>query len=93
MNLAEKKVQLEKELASIDRQIQACNHEYGETLYDPETVKVPYGYNMIKQGSDIWEEPEGYREEKRDRWSQTCKKCGHKRYTTKTIPMGYKPVF
>lgn len=93
MNLATRKAELERELASIDRQMQACNHEYGETQYDPETVSVPYGYKMIKQGSDIWGKPEGYREEKRDRWSQTCKKCGHKRYTTKTVPTSYKPVF
>lgn len=93
MSLARRKEELERELASINNQMRDCDHEYGETQYDPETVKVPYGYKTIKQGSDVWSEPEGYRDEKRDRWSQTCKKCGHKRYTTKTVPTAVKPVF
>lgn len=93
MNLAERKAQLEKELASINRQMQTCKHEYGDAIYDPEISKVPSGYKMIKQGSDIWQKPESFIEEKRNRWSQTCKKCGYKRYTTKTIPTRYKPLF
>ena len=93
MSLTKRKEELERELASINRQIEACNHEYGETKYDPKTVKVPYGSKIVQHGSDVWSEPEGYRDEIKDRWSQTCKKCGHKRYTTQTIPTGRKPVF
>ena len=93
MSLSKRKEELEKELASNNHQIETCNHEYGETQYDPETIKVPYGSKMETQGSDVWFVPEGYRDEKRDRWSQTCKKCGHKRYTTQTVATAFKPVF
>ena len=81
MNLSKRKEELEREIASINKQIDACNHEYGECLYDPETVKVPYGSQIVKCGSDIYDMPEGYREEQQDRWSRTCKKCGHKIYS------------
>ena len=93
MDLSKRKEELERELASINQKINSCKHEYGETKYDPEIVKVPYGENMEKQGSDVWFTPEGYRDEKRDRWSQSCKKCGHKRYSTKTVPTSFTPVF
>ncbi len=93
MNLAERKAQLERELESISHQMQTCDHEYGETQYDPQIVMVPYSFTIVKKGSDIWEIPKDYIEEKQDRWSQTCIKCGYKRFTTKTIPTAYKPVF
>ena len=93
MNLTEKKEQIERELAAVKDQIENCNHEYGEIQYDPEKVKEPYGSKIVTQGSDVWFVPEGFRYRKKERWSQTCTKCGHKRYTTKTQPTGYKPVF
>jgi len=93
MNLVERKEQLERELADINRKIERCDHEYGEIQYDPQIVKVPCGEHMETRGSDVWWAPDSYRDEKKDRWSKTCKKCGHKIYTEKTVPTGYKPVF
>lgn len=93
MNLTERKNELERELASINRQIEVCDHEYGEAQYDPYIEKVPCGFKTVQHGSDVWSEPTGYREKEKERWSQTCKKCGHKRYTTKIIPTAYKPEF
>ncbi len=95
MTLREQQEDLERKLAEVSHQIQNCNHEYGEAKYDPKKVRVPYGYRMSSQGSDIYCEPAGYREETSDRWSQTCRKCGHVRYTTNVQPVvtSYKPVF
>jgi len=93
MNLADRKVELERELASVKREMKSCNHEWGETKYDPKTVKEPYGYKLVGQGSDTWFEPEGYRDVEKKRWSQTCKKCGDKRYTEQTRPTGFEPTF
>ncbi len=93
MNLSKRKEELERELSLINQQIENCNHEYGEIQYDPETVVVPYGFKTEKHGSDVWTKPEGFRKEERERWSQTCKKCGYKRYTYETIPTAFKPVF
>jgi len=72
-----------------------CGHEWGEVKYDPEEVRVPYGYKTVGQGSDIWTEPEGYRDDTKDRWSRECKKCGKIQYayTQEPVISGYKPKF
>ncbi len=48
---------------------------------------------MVTQGSDVWGEPEGYRDVEHKRWSRTCKKCGKVEYTTHRVPVKYEPVF
>ncbi len=93
MNLVEKRQQLEKELEEVNRQINQCQHDFEETKYDPEIIMEPYDYIMSGTGSDVKMTPQNFRKVKLDRWSQTCKKCGIKRYIEKVVATGYKPNF
>ena len=78
-----------------EKAIANCSHEWGEARYDPEPIRVPYGHKNAGKGSDIWLEPEGYRDDTKDRWSRECKKCGkiEYAYTQEPVISGYKPKF
>lgn len=87
------KREYERKLSALRAEQNRCSHEWGEVKYDPEIKKVPYGYKTITQGSDVWGEPEGYRDVEHKRWSRTCKKCGKVEYTTHRVPVKYELVF
>lgn len=87
------KEEYERKLSALRAEQNRCCHEWGEVKYDPEIKKEPYGYRMVTQGSDVWGEPEGYRDVEHKRWSRTCKKCGKVEYTTHQVPVKYEPVF
>ncbi len=87
----DKREEIEREyklkLALIEREQKQCSHVWESTIYNPEKKMVPYGCKTIVQGSDIWSEPEGYREENVPRWSRRCEKCGKVEYTYKQKPI------
>lgn len=87
------KEEYERKLSDLRAEQDRCFHELGEVKYEPEIKKEPYGYRMVTQGSDVWGEPEGYRDVEYKRWSRTCKKCGKVEYTTHQVPVKYEPVF
>lgn len=90
---------MERLLEEVRQEQQAmdnCSHgDWTEPIYDPETKRVPYGYKTVGHGSDVWTEPEGYRDETVNRWSRECKKCGKIEYTYTQEPVivGHKPSF
>lgn len=87
--------QLQSEIAKEQEKIRNCKHQFGEAFYNPETIKEPYGYKMITQGSDVWGEPEGYRDIQKPRWTRKCSACGLEQHTYETEPIvtGTKPKF
>ena len=95
MNAKQKIEQLKKEVSQLEKQIANCHHEYAKAIYDPEQVRESYGYKIVGQGSDVWSEPEGYRDVTKERWSRECIHCGKKQYTYDQEPIvtGYKPKF
>lgn len=60
-----------------------CQHVFDKSFYNPFTTKEPYGYRTVGMGSDVWTEPEGYRDVEKPRWTRTCKKCGFEQHTDK----------
>lgn len=89
---------MERLLAEVREEQQAmenCGHDWNDAIYDPEDIRIPYGQKNVGKGVDIWFEPEGYRDGKKDRWSRECKKCGKIEYTYTQEPVivGHKPSF
>lgn len=95
MNHRQQIERLQEEIKQHQKAMDGCHHEWGEGKYDAEPIKVPYGYKNVGKGSDIWFEPEGYRDSTKDRWSRECKKCGKIEYTYTQEPVivGHKPYF
>ena len=87
------KMEYESKLATLRTEQNNCRHEWGEVKYDPEIKTEPYGCRTVNQGSDIWCEPEGYRNVEHKRWSRTCKKCGKVEYTKEQVAVKYEPKF
>lgn len=85
--------EFERQLRELHEQQDACNHDWTEPEYDPEITMKPSKYEMVRQGSDIWERPCEWEEVSTDRWSKKCKKCGKVEYTKETIPIKFKPKF
>jgi len=89
--------QKEKELNAlkneVDKEQQNCNHDWAKTIFDPEDVSEPYGFETVGQGSDVWTVPKGYHTVQKNRWSRTCKKCNKTEYTQNQKPMAYEPDF
>lgn len=86
---------LQEQIEVEKRKIANCKHIFDKPYYDPETTKEAYGYKMVAQGSDIWGEPEGYREVQKPRWARKCQICGNIEYTysQKPIISGHEPSF
>jgi len=61
---------LRSQIKEEENRIRHCKHDFLDAKYDPDTVKEPYGYNLVAHGSDVWSEPIGYRDVKKDRWSR-----------------------
>lgn len=92
----EKIKNLKKQIEVEEQKIANCRpHNFGKAFYNPETIREPYGHKMVAQGSDVWTEPEGYHDVKKDRWTKKCTLCGHEEYTNtqKPIISGYEPSF
>lgn len=87
--------ELQKQIQNEESKIRNCKHNFGQPYYDPETVKEPYGYRTVGQGSDVWSEPMGYRDVKKDRWTRKCSSCGFEQHTNKQEPVikEFKPKF
>lgn len=75
--------------------IKKCDHKYSEHFDNPEAKKEAYGYKMIKQGSDVWGEPEGYRDITVPRWTRICNLCDFEQHTYERKPVitGHVPDF
>jgi len=86
---------LQEQIEAEKRKISNCNHVFDNSFYNPETIREPYGFKTVGQGSDVWTEPEGYRDVKKDRWTRKCKVCGFEEHThsQKPIVSGYEPDF
>jgi len=86
---------LQKQIEAERAYMASCNHDYADPTDNPETVREPYGYKMIKQGSDVWGEPEGYKDVEKPRWTKICKLCGEEKHTYEQEPVisGYVPKF
>ena len=95
MNAMDNIERLKKQIESEQRKINSCNHSFKAAVYNPETVREPYGSHLVNQGSDVWCEPDGYRDVEKNRWTKTCINCGFSVHTYKTQPIvvGYEPKF
>jgi hypothetical protein len=91
----DKIIELQKQIEDEKQRISNCNHIFGKSKYDPETVREPCDYKLEAKGSDIWNVPTDYRDVTKDRWSKVCTKCGFIKYTNKTKPVikDYEPDF
>lgn len=91
----EKIKQLQQEIEIEKAKIRNCKHDFSKAYYNPETVKEAYGYQMKPQGSDIYYEPTGYHDVKKDRWTRKCNLCGNEEHTNKQKPIinGFEPSF
>ena len=87
------KREYESKLSALRKEQSNCNHDWEEVKYDPEIKRELCGCRMVKQGSDIWWEPESYRDVAHKRWSRTCKKCGKVEYTKEQVATKYEPKF
>ena len=87
--------ELQKQIDEEHRKMDVCPHVWGPAFSNPGTRKVPYGIKTVAQGSDIWPEAEGYRDETFPRWSRECQNCGKVEHTEKQEPVikSYKPIF
>ena len=92
-----RKEDLLRELRKLDSDIEYseknCSHDWDKSTYDPESIRVPSGYELEKHGSDCWSVPTGYRTESKPRWKRVCKKCGKTEYTYTQKPSHYEPDF
>lgn len=86
---------LQEQIEIEKKRIANCKHEFGKAFYNPETVREPYGFKTVHQGSDVWTEPEGYHDVKKDRWTRICSTCGLEQHTNKQKPVisGHEPSF
>jgi hypothetical protein len=87
--------QLQQEIEQEQSKIRSCKHDFSEPKYDPETVTESYGYKAVVMGSDVWGEPEGYRQVQKPRWSRKCSVCGFIQYTyeQETVVVKTQPKF
>jgi hypothetical protein len=79
MSLQEVKSELEKLIEQKRKIKERCNHEWGETIFDP-IIEPPLKIEPIKQGSDYYSGCD-IPERRIDRWVRTCKICGLKQET------------
>lgn len=87
--------ELQKQISEEQDKIRKCKHIFDKVFYNPETVRKPYGYKTVAQGSDVWMEPQGYHDVEESRWTRICKICGYEQHTNKQEPIivGTEPKF
>lgn len=95
MNKLEEIKNLQYKIDRLKQEMSRCPHDWNKPKYDPETIKESYGHKTVVQGSDVWLEPEGYRDSQKDRWSRECKECGYKEftYTQEVVSVEKQPKF
>ena len=95
MNEQQQIDKLTQELAKARHNMNTCEHVFHTPKHDPETISVGYGCVQDGSGSDPHWSYAGYRDEKKDRWSRECKKCGLIEYTYELEPVieRYIPKF
>lgn len=81
---------LQEEIEKERDRISSCSHKWGNTFYNPETYKKPYGVRTIAHGSDVWSEPEGYEDAQKPRWTRICSECGFEQNTYDQKPVVVK---
>lgn len=86
---------LQRQIEEERRKIANCKHDFNKSFYNPETVKEVSSYKMVAQGSDVWSEPDSYKETQKPRWTRKCKHCGLEQHTYKQSPIisGFEPSF
>lgn len=86
---------LQRQIEDEKRKISKCKHIFGTPFSNPDKKMEAYGYKMVAQGSDVWHEPQGYKEVSVPRWTRICSECGYEEHTNKTEPIitGNKPKF
>jgi len=86
---------LQKQIEDEKQKISRCKHDFDKAFSNPEDIIVPYGSRMVKHGSDIWYESEGFKHVDKPRWTRKCKLCGFEEhaYSQKPIVSGYEPDF
>ena len=87
--------ELQQQIELEQNRIRSCKHQFGTPYFDTETVIEEYGYKIVGQGSDVWGEPEGYRQVEKPRWARECSECGliEFTYNTKPIIISNEPLF
>ena len=85
--------EFERQLRELHEEQANCNHDWTDPKYDPEITRKPIKYEIVRQGSDMWERPCEWGEVSIDRWSRKCKKCGKVEYTKEAIPTRFVPKF
>jgi hypothetical protein len=93
--ISEKIRQLEAEIRKEQNRIDNCSHVWGTPHFNPETKRVPMGYQLKTQGSDAWSEPTDYEDVLVNRWTRKCLNCGAEQHTNKQKPIikGYEAEF
>ena len=87
--------QLQDQIRVEQRKMDNCSHSWSVGKSNPETKREPYGHTMVAQGSDVWYEPQGYRNVTIPRWTRKCSLCGKEEHTYKQKPIvkGYEADF
>jgi len=95
MNATEEIKVLQAQINERLKEILNCNHNFGKPFYNPDTIQVPYGIHLRGVGSDVWGEPDGYKNESIPRWTRVCSICGKEEHTNKQrdIVIGQEPDF
>ena len=86
---------LQDQIRAEENKIRNCKHIFGKPFSNPEIIREPYGFTTVGRGSDVWTEPEGYRDVSRPRWTRVCTECGTEEHTynQKPITIGSEPDF
>lgn len=64
----------------MSNSLNKCDHIWGPIEWGEKTDYIPYGTKTVKQGSDIWEVPEGYHTKEVPCQLTRCIKCGTIKY-------------
>jgi len=83
---------LSKKKELLNNKQNTCPHEWTETKYDPEPYRRAIFSHYIPHGSDP-EPVYNYVDDKKDRWSRTCLKCGKVEYTDVKRAVKEEPYF
>ena len=75
---------MNRKKSELDHHIRSCRHDYTKTKYDPIVTPGHYfpGDPEGTMGIDR-QLPMHIPEERKDRWSRECNKCGEVEYTTR----------
>jgi len=91
----DKILQLKKEIKKEEEKIRNCEHNFGETYFNPEIIMEGYGSVQDGAGSDPHWSYAGYMPVEKNRWSRKCSICNFVQHTYEQKPIisGYEPSF